>query len=63
MRRLHSGQALIAALALLAGMLGAFVLVFNTGQLVNDKIRLTNAVDAAAYSAALSSAVSTTGHT
>lgn len=52
MRRLHSGQALIAALALLAGMLGAFVLVFNTGQLVNDKIRLTNAVDAAAYSAA-----------
>jgi len=52
MRRLHSGQALVAVLALLAGMLGAFVLVFNTGQVVNDKIRLTNAVDAAAYSAA-----------
>lgn len=52
MRRLHSGQALIASLALLAGMLGAFVLVFNSGQLVNDKIRLTNAVDAAAFSAA-----------
>jgi len=52
MRRLHSGQALIASLALLAGMLGGFVLVFNSGQLVNDKMRLTNAVDAAAYSAA-----------
>ncbi len=52
MRRLHSGQALIASLALLAGMLGGFVLVFHSGQLVNDKMRLTNAVDAAAYSAA-----------
>lgn len=52
MRRLHSGQALIASLALLAGMLGGFVLVFNSGQLVNDKMRLTNAVDAAALSAA-----------
>lgn len=39
-------------LALLAVLLGGFALVFNTGQLVNDKIRLTNAVDAAAYSAA-----------
>jgi hypothetical protein len=52
MRRPHSGQALIAMLALLAVLLGGFVLVFNTGQIVNDKIRLTNAVDAAAYSAA-----------
>lgn len=52
MRRLHSGQALIASLALLAGMLGGFVLVFNAGQLVNDKMRLTNAVDATAWSAA-----------
>ena len=52
MRRLHSGQALIASLALLAGMLGGFVLVFNAGQLVNDKMRLTNAVDATAYSGA-----------
>lgn len=34
-------------------MLGGFVLVFNAGQLVNDKLRLTNAVDATAYSAAL----------
>lgn len=53
MRRLHSGQALIASLALLAGMLGGFALVFNAGQVVNDKIRLTNAADAAAYSGAL----------
>jgi hypothetical protein len=52
MRRPHSGQALVVSLALLAGMLGGFVLVFNTGQLVNDKMRLTNAADAAAYSAA-----------
>lgn len=52
MRRSHSGQALILALALLAGMLGGFALVFNTGQLVNDKMRLTNATDAAAWSAA-----------
>lgn len=52
MRRSHSGQALVASLALLAGMLGGFVLVFNAGQLVNDKMRLTSATDAAAYSAA-----------
>lgn len=52
MRRPHTGQALVAMLALLTVMVGGFVLVFNTGQLVNDKIRLTNAVDAAAYSAA-----------
>jgi Flp pilus assembly protein TadG len=51
-RRSHSGQALVALLALLSGMLGGFVLLFNTGQVVNDKIRLTNATDAAAYSAA-----------
>ncbi len=52
MRRLHSGQAIVASLALLAAMLGGFVLVFNAGQLVNDKMRLTNAADAAAFSAA-----------
>lgn len=53
MRRPHSGQAMVVMLALLAGMTGAFLLVFNTGQLVNDKIRLVNAADASAYSAAL----------
>lgn len=52
MRRLHSGQALLASLAMTAALLGALLLVFNTGQFVNDKIRLTSAVDAAAYSAA-----------
>ncbi|MET0282281.1 MAG: pilus assembly protein TadG-related protein [Steroidobacteraceae bacterium] len=52
MRRPHSGQALVVMLALLAGMLGAFALVLNAGVLVNDKMRLTNAADAAAYSAA-----------
>lgn len=52
MRRPHSGQALVVMLALLASMLGGLVLLFNTGQVVNDKIRLTNAADAAAYSAA-----------
>jgi hypothetical protein len=53
MRRLHRGQALVVMLALLASMIGGLVLVLNAGQLVNDKIRLTNAADAAAYSAAL----------
>jgi hypothetical protein len=52
-RRSHSGQALVVMLAFIASLLAAFVLVFNTGQLVNDKIRLVNAADAAAYSAAL----------
>lgn len=53
MHRPHRGQALVVMLALLAGMIGSLVLVVNAGQLVNDKIRLTNAADAAAYSAAL----------
>jgi len=52
MRRSQSGQALVAMLALLAAMLGGFALLFNSGQVINDKIRLTNAADAAAYSAA-----------
>lgn len=52
MRRSHAGQALIMMLAFLSVMLGGMVLVFNTGQVVNDKIRLTTATDAAAYSAA-----------
>lgn len=53
MHRPHSGQALVLMLGLISGLLGAFVLAFNAGQLANDKIRLTNAADAAAYSAAL----------
>lgn len=53
MQRPHSGQATLLMLAFLGSMVMAFVLVYNTGQLVNDKLRLTNAADAAAYSAAL----------
>ncbi len=51
--RSHSGQALVVMLAFMAVLSGAFILVFNVGQVVNDKIKLTNAADAAAYSAAL----------
>ncbi len=39
-------------LALLASMTAAFVVVYGTGRTVNDKIRLVNAADAAALSAA-----------
>ncbi|MEO6187106.1 MAG: pilus assembly protein TadG-related protein [Steroidobacteraceae bacterium] len=53
LRRPHSGQALVVMLAFTACLLGAFLLVFNVGQVVNDKIKLTNAADAAAYSAAV----------
>ena len=49
----NSGQALVVALAFTALLAGASLLVFNVGQTVNDKIRLQNAADAAAYSAAL----------
>lgn len=52
MRRPQSGQALVVMLALLASMLGGVILIFNSGQVINDKIRLANAADAAAYSAA-----------
>ena len=38
--------------ALMASLIVAFALVFGAGQLVNDKMRLVNAADAAAYSAA-----------
>jgi Putative Flp pilus-assembly TadE/G-like len=51
--RPHSGQALIVMLAFTACLVGGFLLVFNAGQIVNDKIRLTTAADASAYSAAL----------
>jgi Flp pilus assembly protein TadG len=52
-RRSHSGQALVVMLAFMAGLIGMLWLVINTGQVVNDKVKLTNAADAAAYSAAL----------
>jgi Putative Flp pilus-assembly TadE/G-like len=47
------GQALVVMLAFMASMIGMFLLVYNGGQVVNDKVKLTNAADAAAYSAAL----------
>ena len=51
--RTQTGQALVVTLAFTASLLGAFFLVFNVGQTVNDKTRLINAADASAYSAAL----------
>jgi len=39
-------------LALVASLVTAFAVSFGAGQLVNDKMRLVNAADAAAYSAA-----------
>jgi len=39
-------------LALVASLVAAFAISFGVGQLVNDKMRLVNAADAAAYSAA-----------
>ena len=51
-RRSHSGQALVLMLAFMGVLTGVFILVFNVGQTVNDKTKLVNAADAAAYSAA-----------
>lgn len=49
----QKGQVLPLGLALLLfGVLGAFVL-FNTGQVATDKMRLANTADAAAYSGVL----------
>ena len=48
----QTGQALIPALVFAALLAGGSLLVFSWGQLVNDKLRLQNAADAAAYSAA-----------
>ncbi|MEN9705479.1 MAG: hypothetical protein RLZZ393_1358, partial [Pseudomonadota bacterium] len=50
---IHAGQALIPALVLAILLAGGSLLVFSWGQLVNDKLRLQNAADAAAYSAAV----------
>jgi len=50
--RRPAGQALVLVLAFLASTTLAWLLVFNVGQLVNAKLRLNAAADAAAYSAA-----------
>jgi len=52
MRRSHSGQASVLLIALLGSMVACFAVAYSAGQLVNDKMRLVNAADAAAYSAA-----------
>lgn len=47
------GQALVLALFLLAAGAAGLIQLFNSGQAIQDKTRLTHAVDAAAYSGAL----------
>ncbi len=47
----HKGQALPLALVLLAAVAAMLFFMFNSGQLVQEKIRLTNTADAVAYSA------------
>ncbi|MES2950579.1 MAG: pilus assembly protein TadG-related protein [Pseudomonadota bacterium] len=49
--RHQSGQALPLALVLLAAVAATVFFMFNSGQLVQEKIRLTNTADAVAYSA------------
>lgn len=48
----HKGQALVVVLAFLATLAGGFLVVVSVGQSVNDKVRLVNAADSAAFSAA-----------
>ncbi|MGK0231068.1 MAG: Flp pilus assembly protein TadG, partial [Gammaproteobacteria bacterium] len=53
MKRREQGQVLPIGLALLAfTLMGVFVL-YNTGQVATDKLKLANAADAAAYSGSL----------
>jgi hypothetical protein len=47
----HHGQALPLALVLLVAVAAIVFFMFNSGQLVQEKIRLTNTADAVAYSA------------
>lgn len=51
--RRQGGQVLPAALAFMVIIAVLFYFMVNTGQAVTEKIRVTNAADAAAYSAAL----------
>jgi hypothetical protein len=48
----NGGQASLVVLAFLATLVGGFLVLFSVGQTVNDKVRLVNAADAAAFSAA-----------
>jgi hypothetical protein len=47
------GQSLVFLLGLTAALVGAFLIAFNSGQVLNQKQRLINTVDAAAYSGAV----------
>lgn len=47
------GQALVAGLVLLAGAVAALVAMHRLGRIIEQRVRLTHAVDAAAYSGAL----------
>lgn len=56
MRFNHSrrrGQTLVLFLGFVAAMVGMMLVVFNSGQVTNAKMRAMNAADAAAYSGAL----------
>ena len=46
-------QALVAGLVLLAGAVAALVAMHRLGRIIEQRVRLTHAVDAAAYSGAL----------
>lgn len=50
--RKHRGQALVLGLMFLFASAGVLFYLYNNGQVVTEKIRLTNAADAAAFSAA-----------
>jgi hypothetical protein len=49
--RTSKGQVLPAAVVLLLGISAVFYWMVNSGQILSERIRLTNAADAAAYSA------------
>ena len=52
-QHIQRGQALPLALALLVAVAATVFFMFNSGQLVQEKIHLTNTVDAVAYSTGL----------
>lgn len=51
-----SGQALVLGLVMMAVLCIGLIVLFDTGQVVNKKVELTNAADAAAYSVAVQQA-------
>ena len=54
--RTVAGQAMVLGLALILVLCLGIVLLFNTGQVVNKKVELVNAADAAAYNVAIQQA-------